>query len=199
MIKKIANGKVIEIIEYRNPHIKIFSQTKGEVITTDPSQIENLLKTGRQFVKKKFFKNKNKKIKPKKIKPPARRYLDKLKAYGKQLEANLPKSEQRFRKFYNKHTEDQYNSPLGCFIPDVHNNRFKYVIEIDGSIHTTPDQIVKDLKKNDYYLRHGYYVIRIVDHDFVGLALGLEVIYSLQNEEKRFITQEDINLFLSSR
>ena len=84
---------------------------------------------------------------------------------SKHLESNIPKSEIWFRDLYSKHYQaesDRFNVPLHSrYIPDVTNIVFKYIIEIDGSVHNTPEQQAADKVKDDYYKDKGFTVIRI--------------------------------------
>lgn len=92
-----------------------------------------------------------------------------IKAFAKQLESELPYSEIWFRSLYEKkfkHKKDKYNQVLRAkYIPDVINHHFKYIIEIDGSMHLTKTQINKDHKKDHYYAFLGYKVFRIKAYD----------------------------------
>lgn len=105
-----------------------------------------------------------KKKKRKKKKTKSRRQV-----YADKLNENLPASEVWFQTKWATDIQqdkldlytDKFNEPLGSYIPDVINRGFKYIIEIDGSIHDTPEQQYKDRKKDAYYLRRGYQVFRI--------------------------------------
>lgn len=88
------------------------------------------------------------------------------------LEADLPKSEVWFREMYLKEDfqrqfsedlfKDKFNYPFNRkYIPDIVNMGYKYVIEIDGSIHNKPEQILKDKIKDHYFNKRGYIVIRV--------------------------------------
>ena len=88
------------------------------------------------------------------------------------LEGNLPTSEKWFRELYLKEDikrtfsedlfKDEFNRPFNSkYIPDVCNRGYKYIIEIDGSIHSRPDIILKDKIKDYYFTKRGYIVIRV--------------------------------------
>lgn len=85
------------------------------------------------------------------------------KLFAKKLNDKLAKSEVWFMSLYNNYKDmgDFFNKPLGNYIPDVSNYTFKYVIEIDGSIHNLERVKAHDIKKNQYYSLHGYKVIRV--------------------------------------
>lgn len=105
-----------------------------------------------------------------------------LQNYADQLEKQLPKSEQWFRSMWLKDVEqdhitlyqDCFNHPLGKYIPDVINRGYKYIIEIDGSIHDTPTQQWKDKLKDQYYNKQGYQVFRIKAYDESNYLIVLE-------------------------
>jgi very-short-patch-repair endonuclease len=102
-----------------------------------------------------------------------------------ELENNLPKSEQWFRSLYKKNMYDKYNKVFNStYIPDVINKHYKYVIEIDGSIHDSDEQKAKDAKKDDYFLKRGYLVIRITAYDMVSFDAAMTKI------------QDRINIYL---
>jgi len=110
-----------------------------------------------------------------------------LSMFGERLEANLPASERWFRELYFKedikrtfsedHFKDQYNVPFNStFIPDVTNRGYKYIIEIDGGYHNTPEQQFKDAKRDHYFIKREYLVIRIKDRDMESYTAGIELI-----------------------
>lgn len=89
-----------------------------------------------------------------------------FKYFANEIEKNLPKSESWFRSLYEKHFKidsDLYNRPFCLkYIPDVLNERYRYIIEIDGSIHETEMQSYKDRVKDKFYKHRGYKVFRIL-------------------------------------
>lgn len=95
--------------------------------------------------------------------------------YSYKLNNELPKSEIWFHTYYRhfRHADDLNNLPLGGFIPDIINRKFRYVIEIDGSYHDLKEQIQQDIKKNWYYKKRGYKIIRIKAYDIESLKQGL--------------------------
>jgi hypothetical protein len=56
---------------------------------------------------------------------------------------------------------DKFNHVLGNYIPDVYNHELAYVIEVDGSVHDTPEQQERDRKKDAYYRERMYQVFRV--------------------------------------
>lgn len=106
-----------------------------------------------------------------------------LKQYSAELNENLPKSEVWFKAYYKffKHPRDEFNAPMGYYIPDVKNKQYRYVIEIDGSVHNRPDVIKNDILKDKFYKRCGFTVIRIIAYDMESLTLGLNKILRKRN------------------
>lgn len=108
-----------------------------------------------------------KKKKEKKLKKQDR--YDSLKKFAQNLNINEPRSELWFKSLYQKHyalTTDLYNKPFRKrYIPDVINFKFRYIIEIDGSIHNTPEQIKKDIIKDYFYKKHNFKVFRVKAYD----------------------------------
>lgn len=93
---------------------------------------------------------------------------DKLK-FAKKLEKNTPNSELWFRSLYFRHYStctDKYNQVFGGCIPDVINKTYKYIIEIDGSVHELESVKKKDIKKTHKYVQLGYKVIRVKAYDY---------------------------------
>lgn len=82
-----------------------------------------------------------------------------------ELESCLPRSERWFRDFWEsnglKDKDDEYNAVWCRRIPDLVNHKFKYVIEIDGSIHNKKHQKRVDAKKDRFYDNNKYQVFRV--------------------------------------
>ena len=117
----------------------------------------------------------------KKAKLKERRSPNLIEYYAKQLEEDLPASERWFRDMYLKEEivrtfsedlfKDRFNKSFNkIYIPDVCNIGYKYIIEVDGSIHNTPEQKYKDLKKDYYFEKRGYLVIRVKYGDNAGYS-----------------------------
>lgn len=88
-----------------------------------------------------------------------------LVAFAREIEKQLPASERWFREFWLSNglldDDDRFNEPFGKRIPDLINHKFKYVIEIDGTIHNTPRQTKIDASKDRFYESKGYSVLRV--------------------------------------
>jgi very-short-patch-repair endonuclease len=118
----------------------------------------------------------------------------KMKEYSRQLNQSLPKSEVWF---HNKLKETCFpfrvgrtkkgvttdiefmhnNKPFqNTFIPDVVCHKYKFVIEVDGSIHNLEEIKRKDRLKNAYYQKYRYSIIRIVAYDDRSFFLGMRKI-----------------------
>lgn len=119
-----------------------------------------------------------------------------LTQYGKKIEKNLPESEKWFRaKWLELFSQvepitlyqDQFNTPLGKYIPDVINNGYKYIIEIDGSIHKDEIVAFKDRLKTDYYLKRKYTVYRIEAYNEEQFETVYKAVLELkQNTPRRY-------------
>jgi very-short-patch-repair endonuclease len=106
---------------------------------------------------------------------------------SKRLETSLPRSEVWFRNLYlseafnrtfkEDHFKDQFNRPFNSrYIPDVSNRGYRYIIEVDGSWHDQADVKLHDKKKDYYFKKRGYVVIRIKAYDLESYKLGMEQI-----------------------
>ena len=127
---------------------------------------------------KKLNQRKLKKLKTLRIKRERNTHIEHC---AESLEANLPRSERWFRGLYLKEDirrtfsedlfKDQFNRPFNSkYIPDVCNTGYKYIIEVDGSYHDRPDQRLKDIKRDYYFEKRGYLVIRVKHNDFASYA-----------------------------
>lgn len=121
--------------------------------------VQDFKKSKKPFLKK--LKEKCKKIKGER----KDKWNNRLKEMAHELNKNEPASEKWFKDLFDAHyslKQDFYNKPFKKrYIPDVLNYKFKYIIEIDGSIHNTPEQIEKDKKKDIFYKRAGFIVFRV--------------------------------------
>ena len=90
-----------------------------------------------------------------------------VKKRAEELNQNLPKSEIWFHNLYEQYRDknDLNNHPFHNRIPDVINKKYKYIIEIDGSVHDTLKQIKVDKKKNDLFIKSSYCVFRVKAFD----------------------------------
>jgi very-short-patch-repair endonuclease len=112
-------------------------------------------------------------------------FKKKLRQFAKALNADRPWSEIWFLKEYkasgHRDATDRCNTPFkGKFIPDILNLRYKFVVEVDGSVHQTPEQIMKDREKDVFYRMHGMTVIRVIAYDKISLSNALNKIIALK-------------------
>lgn len=139
----------------------------------------------RELIEKRKLKKAWRKAQKEKRKLPKARRKNLIEYYAISLENNLPKSEQWFREMYLKEDikrmfsednfKDQFNKSFNNrFIPDICNVGYKYIIEVDGSIHNTPEQKYKDMKKDYYFETRGYLVIRVKYGDNAGYRSCVE-------------------------
>lgn len=111
-----------------------------------------------------------------------------LKAFSTQLNHNLPKAERWFwnlwlsQKMYCEF--DQPNECFGCYIPDLLNKKWKYVIEIDESHHQTSAQQVKDLRRDNWFIRKGYFVFRIPAYDLQKYGQVVTAVKKLRKQHQ---------------
>lgn len=118
---------------------------------------------------KKSKKTKNKVKTKKKLS-----YFDILK-HANTLQKNPPKSEVWFQSLFKtyKLESDQYNTEFKYSIPDVINHFYKYIIEIDGSIHSLPEIKENDRRKELKYKNQGYKVLRVKAYNIVSFNNAL--------------------------
>jgi len=130
-----------------------------------------------------YSKSKRKSASDRKKRKKARK--QQLEKYSKQLEDNLPKSEAWFRNLYlkeeihrnhaNPFFKDKFNVAINNkYIPDVSNRGYRYIIEVDGSWHDQPDVILRDIKKDYYFKKRGYLVLRVKDNDTESYKTAIE-------------------------
>jgi leucyl-tRNA synthetase len=105
---------------------------------------------------------------------------------SKELQNKLPKSEVWFQGLLKTNNLNSYflsNIPLNEIIPDFINLDKRIVIEIDGEVHNTKRQIMRDTHKDAKYAKLGYKVYRV---EFNNINQALQVI----NELKLIFKQE---------
>lgn len=127
------------------------------------------------------------KAKPsKRKKKPKTKKLSRLQRYAKKLNSFIPKSELWFRKLWKeqgmKDKLDQYNSPFGKYIPDVINRKYRYIIEIDGSVHNDPAVQFNDKLKDEYYTSRNYKVFRITAYNLNQFNSVMDLIKTIRND-----------------
>jgi very-short-patch-repair endonuclease len=105
-------------------------------------------------------------------------FKQKLFNTAKELRTNLPRSEVWFHEIYknHKHNADLYNVVFKGFIPDVINHVFKYIIEIDGSSHDTPERQIKDKNRDKHFLSLGYVTYRIQAYNQGGFDKAMQLV-----------------------
>ncbi len=110
-----------------------------------------------------------------------------LKRFAERLNINVPKSEQWFREIYEPYRDihDQFNLPFMGKIPDLINEYYKYIIEIDGSFHDLPKQIAKDIKKDKLFKSHGYEVIRVKAYDMQMFNDCIDLVKSIRTQKEK--------------
>lgn len=88
----------------------------------------------------------------------------------------------KYKETNNHMTSDRFNEPFGPWIPDVINHHYKYVIEIDGSIHRRKDVKKRDQRKNRWFADRGYSVIRISAFDNKSFKNGMKRLNKIHDE-----------------
>lgn len=141
--------------------------SKYKTISTESAHYES---------KKEVSKAKNRAIQNKYIKDKQKQVGLKTKfvnSIADKLQANTPKSEVWFKSLLSQSNLDNsflQNIPLNNFIPDFICLDHKLIIEVDGSVHATPKQIQRDIRKNKVYNELGYKLFR-VEHNNTKQAL----------------------------
>lgn len=121
-----------------------------------------------------------------------------MEAFATRLNENLPLSEIWFQDIYRPHFEsfhhlelyrDKFNYNFnGAYIPDLINIGYKYIVEIDGSIHDREVSRIRDERKNDHFLKRDYEVIRVKYGDLESLLKGLNKILEIRKDPKHPIS-----------
>jgi very-short-patch-repair endonuclease len=100
--------------------------------------------------------------------------------YAERLRNNLPASEVWFWTEWIKagmRLEDvSDNVVFGRYIPDVVNHTFRYVIEVDGSIHHKDEVKRKDAKKEKVFANKGYEVFRIKAYSYDQFGMLVDMV-----------------------
>jgi very-short-patch-repair endonuclease len=120
---------------------------------------------------------------------------------AKFLNENLAKSEKWFHTLWErhdmKHEDDQFNHPFIGLIPDCINHKFKYVIEIDGSIHIKKHVKEWDNHRDRKFLREGYQVFHVEAYKYDQFVALCEVIERLRmtpiNPKPRIAIEKKLN------
>lgn len=161
-----------------------------EFILKDEVLLKTLPKRHDKLIKYKTYNNALNASRKGELKAKDKRL--RLEKFQKEVINEIPESEQWFRPLFEAHFKlptDKYNQKFkGKFLPDVLNTKFKYVIEIDGSMHNLVEIIQKDKTKNAFYKRHGYRVFRIKPYaidQYIQLVRNV-CFYRKNNHKKEF-------------
>lgn len=105
-----------------------------------------------------------------------------LKKASELLNKNPPMSERWFKKLYKPYQDrdDKFNHPFAGKIPDVINKTHRYVIEIDGSIHSLSHIKDNDLVKENLFQNYGYLVIRIEAYNLQSFDNAVQLLKKLR-------------------
>lgn len=121
----------------------------------------------RRLKKQRAFKGKRKKLKT-------------TAQYAADLRNNLPESEKWFWREWEaagmKDPDDKCNEVFARFIPDVVNEKFKYVIEVDGSIHQKKEVKKRDEKKDKAFSSRGFEVFRVEAYDYEQFGMLVDMV-----------------------
>lgn len=82
----------------------------------------------------------------------------------KQFASKLKNSfdEDWFFKYYKLNEDEIQNKVfMDKYVPDITNDKYKYIIELYGSIHRIPKIMDQDVKKRVFYTSHGYKVFTL--------------------------------------
>lgn len=97
--------------------------------------------------------------------------ISKLSEY---LRHRTPASERWFQREWKTRgmldDQDLFNWKHGPFIPDCFNSKFRYVIEVDGSIHSLQSVRQNDERKERFFVERGFSVFRVKAFDFMSLG-----------------------------
>lgn len=150
------------------------------------TNLDNFLKNGGKITKLSRKSKKSNKIKKKKQRNSKKKIL---KQFSKQLNNDLSHSEKWFQNLYKSHkldlNTDLYNKPFRVkYIPDVLNRSFRYVLEIDGSIHNTEKQKEIDKQKDIFYFKAGMLCIRIIAFNKDSYISGIEKLLAYRKTEE---------------
>ncbi len=106
-------------------------------------------------------------------------------AVAKELNNNLPASEKwfwrRWRELAMDIESDRANVPKFGYIPDILNEEFSYVIEVDGSVHNNPKIKEKDLFRDQVFRNRGFSVVRVKAYCEKSLIACVDLIRSIRN------------------
>jgi very-short-patch-repair endonuclease len=100
-----------------------------------------------------------------------------------ELEKMLPKSEQWFRKKFEKEffydlLNPQYNAPFKNYIYDVLIKKYNIVIEVDSSIHNKESTKIRDERKDLDAATYGFIMIRIKAYNEYSYKDGMKRLHA---------------------
>lgn len=162
------------------------SKKKIILSQSEQDQVNLLLKRKRTQPKNKTAGIEARNFNPKrKIKKEFNRFQKLMHRTRKMLNANPWPSEVWFWDIYApyKDFDDQRNAIFAGKIPDLLNKKYKYIVEVDGSIHDKEDVKAKDLKKEQLYKRCGYHVFRVKHNDTESFQKALNQILMLRERK----------------
>lgn len=120
-----------------------------------------------------------------------------LEGFARKLNDSVPKSEVWFRKKFSRESVYQrlkleFNKPFKDYIYDLFSREYQIAIEVDGSYHDRPEQILKDKKKDSATNKNGIVIYRIKAYDEVSYSEFLKAIKIRINDldSKRKIKRE---------
>ncbi len=111
---------------------------------------------------------------------------NKVNEFAEQIQANLPHSDKWFQELWKKFkvTSDEYNSPFGgIYIPNCINHEFKYIIDL-GPEFVTEKQIVKDNRKDAFFMEKGYVCFRVKVNNLDSFDKMCHKVINLRNNSK---------------
>lgn len=101
---------------------------------------------------------------------------EKLKQYRRDLRRHATKSEQILWKYIKSSqlgVKFRRQVSIGPYIVDFYCHEKRLVIELDGYTHQGDAAVVKDTKKQDYFVQNGYTVVRCTDGQVLSNMEGV--------------------------
>ena len=143
--------------------------------------------------KKKTKKSWNRKAK-KKAKAIKFKKMSRIEQYQFKLNSNPPASERWFKAKWEIEClpwkpdftmyQDEYNGIVGPYLGDVVNRGFKYIIEVDGSIHDSSSQKFKDDVRQKNLENKGFKVLRVEAYNENSYLQAVEEVCKIMEESK---------------
>lgn len=106
------------------------------------------------------------------------------------LNGKMPKSEQWFRELledYGLYKRFKKNRPIYHLevIPDLLDQEYMIVIEVDGTIHQKESVIERDREKDEKYQKAGYKVFRVVHGDEAGASKVMDELVEIYRKPSK--------------